>query len=551
MFSFSDIKIINDSNRGNNLYSFIGIQKNIDNDGYEFWMPHGFDDFNDVTFNSIKKFFFAFYKTLKTYETVSEDHKKKERDGIIKSDTEGKRDVVNEANPIYFSKITMIDSIIDIYDELKIYSIINQKINTEKIDYTKIPDYLHKAVYMEDNFIYVDKMLLNVKQVKFDSSDIVSLYTYIYCEIKKELDEFDELPVDIKYISENFRYKYLNYEVTLFDENDFEDTIFELKNILEDIKNNSYYKDSDFWLFCDAVEQFLYGEFGNTSSDFNYWGTNMFWYIWEDMCSVYNVFNYGDKIIYSDSSRISPDQIFTNLASFDVPLESHDVSLPFFIQHKTKLNDDTENLKRTLRPDMIIYIKDTVLSERHFKHVCQPNITSDNGRFIDITFHRGVSASYDTFINRMYKKMPGIRRKSPTLNTHKFHRVRKEVYEETKNYFIAQTLVKESDTLQIIDFKYQSILDYQKIDLPKKVRSDLVKQIIYEKICQDIFGKDVEYTDMLVIPWYYSSDKQLEGDGKSEDEENLNPIFKDLKVELFKADFVKIQEVYNLHGKLL
>ena len=86
-----------------------------------------------------------------------------------------------------------------------------------------------------------------------------------------------------------------------------------LKSILEDIKQNTFYKDSDFWLFSDSIEEFLYGELGANDDKNTFWGTNQFWNIWEDMCFVFFKTKYLDKVLFKDSFRIDHNIIIQNL----------------------------------------------------------------------------------------------------------------------------------------------------------------------------------------------------------------------------------------------
>ena len=136
------------------------------------------------------------------------------------------------------------------------------------------------------------------------------------------------------------------------------------------------------------------------------------------------------------------------------------------------------------------------------------------------------------------------------MDSHFFKHVHKKTYTNVRNHFISQSQSDSQSELQIIDFKYQSINDYNGIELSKKVKTDLVKQLVYEKVCQDIFGEDIEYENMFLIPWYFE-DVETDSDFQVENMSKLNKSFKDLDVKLCKANFIKIQDTYNRHGKLL
>jgi hypothetical protein len=88
---------------------------------------------------------------------------------------------------------------------------------------------------------------------------------------------------------------------SIFDKDTFGETISILKEALDNIDKNTYYKDADYWGLYEAIEIFLYGEINPDQNDGDYWGIKGFSLVWEDMCSTYFFKKYPDKICYADT----------------------------------------------------------------------------------------------------------------------------------------------------------------------------------------------------------------------------------------------------------
>jgi len=275
-------------------YSFVGIEKA--NGILYFCLPKGFvNGFNAVDkFNSNRDLFFLFYKIFDTFTKIcvdkgylerKDDFGKKDRDGIINSSKgsqiEEEQDI--QAN-IFYSKFDIIGSLLDVYDEPQILSLAYRLGKTDKFDVSQIHKYLHQAVYLPNNVAYVDQMLLPKKVVQFESTDIVSMYCYLFCEVKLQLKE--SVSIEITSLSERFREKYLRSSDSLFDEQNYEQVLDILKDALETIDHNTPVKDSDYWQYYEAIELFLYGDL-NKEEDGKIWGVSNFHSVWESMCLNY------------------------------------------------------------------------------------------------------------------------------------------------------------------------------------------------------------------------------------------------------------------------
>lgn len=293
--------------------SFVGIR--YINNVLEFCLPYGFDEFPEDNFNEVKKLFFNMYNTFKKFERDTED-------------------------VIIYSKIKLIDDFIESYHNLSLYAIERRLGVDKRVDYSKFDQYLHKAIYLPNNMIYIEEMDMHKQTIKYKATSIVELYCFILFELQSEL----KLKIDdrVKELANRFREQYLNYEQYLFDEESSEATLYILKYVLNNINKQVTYKDNDYCRLYEAVKAFLYGEFDSevTHKDGVIWGINGFSYIWEDMCNVYALNNYNN-ISYIDthlSSKRYSKEVINNMK----------VSSPYSISFSGSRE------KRNMRPDLVI-----------------------------------------------------------------------------------------------------------------------------------------------------------------------------------------------------
>jgi hypothetical protein len=276
------------------FYSFVGIQK--EGNLLYFYLPKGFNNEIDkiVTFNKNKDLFFSFYKIFDTFKRIcidkgyldkSEELTKKERDGVIISDKgSGIQDDGDNSENVFYSKLDIIGSLLDAYDEPKILSLAYRLGKSDRFDVSEIHKYLHQAIYLPNNAAYVDQMLLPKKLVQFESTDIVAMYCYLFCEVKQQLKEI--VNGEIEALAERFKEKYLRHSDSIFDEESYEQVLDILKNTLETIDHHTPIKDGDYWQYYEAIESFIYGDL-NKEEDGEIWGVSNFHSVWESMCLKY------------------------------------------------------------------------------------------------------------------------------------------------------------------------------------------------------------------------------------------------------------------------
>ena len=278
----------------NNKYSFVGIEKK--EEILYFYLPKGFDR-NIEKFSEFSKkcdLFFSFYKIFDTFKKICiekgyldkiDEFGKKDRDGLIKSSRGS--EIENDSDDlenIFYSKLDIIGSLLDVYDEPKIISLAYRLGRSDKFDVSQIHKYLHQAVYLPNNAAYIDQMLLPKKVLQFESTDIVLMYCYLFCEVKEQLKE--GVSMEITSLSERFREKYLRSGDSLFDEQSYEQVLDILQDTLEIIDHNTPIKDADYWQYYEAIELFLYGDL-NKEEDGEIWGVSNFCDVWESMCLTY------------------------------------------------------------------------------------------------------------------------------------------------------------------------------------------------------------------------------------------------------------------------
>jgi hypothetical protein len=299
----------------NNKYSFVGIEKK---EGILcFSLPKGFSGNIDKLsrFGKNCDLFFLFYKIFGTFKKICADKGyldkvdefgREDRDGVIKS-TRGSRieDDGDDSENIFYSKLDIIGSLLDVYDEPKILSLAYRLGRSDKFDISQIHKYLHQALYLPNNAAYVDQMLLPKKVLQFESTDIVSMYCYLFCEVKLQLKE--NVSTEITSLSERFREKYLRSGDSLFDEQSYEQVLDILKDALEIIDHNTPIKDADYWQYYEAIELFLYGDL-NKEEDGEIWGVSNFHSVWESMCLTYIAQNTDPSyLLYLDWEYVNPE----------------------------------------------------------------------------------------------------------------------------------------------------------------------------------------------------------------------------------------------------
>ncbi len=543
MFNFKTLKLTKrcDSESTN---SFVGIRRN-ENGEVEFRLPHGFDDFPENDFNATKDLFFKMYRTFKKFERDNW------RSNILDSRSAGKDNVETEKNGyrfkdkeendvVLYSKIALIENLLEVYRDLSL-DVIERRIGREeKIDYSKIDRYLDKAIYLSNDVIYIDEMDLPRQTLRYEATTLIDLFCFIVSELQNELEQ--DIEPRVQELAYRFSEQHLSHEESLFNEETFETTIHTLKGVLDDIDKRTAYKDEDYWRLYEAIETFLYGELDMEKTDENgiYWGIDNFWSVWEDMCSTY-AFNNFD-VLYADTN------IMFNGKRVKSGSQKKDFKNPFFIKFR-------DEKKRWMRPDLIHFVSPNLgESENLFSEVIEI-VCHDNYGGLSVDFEvklhdKSQTSLYELFLYNLRKtKCGGGMRPLPNGKSFKsYPKVELEKQKKIIQNIHTEKLKEFPHIISLLDWKYMDENCF--IKLNDKVKKDVTKQLCYEFVIQKVKKLNEFVESQFVIPWFYTElqMKIVEDDiGDFMNEDFLFVSIRENKIKIFKANFSKIQQIYLTH----
>jgi hypothetical protein len=520
MFNFKELKLNKEVNESD---PFVGIRRSKSGE-MEFRLPRGFIDFPENDFNETKTFFFRMYRTFKKFER---DHS-----GRYIDKNQGRRDNIEKAHDGYsfldsegsevvlYSKISVIESLLEAYEDLSLDVIERQIGIDEKIDYSKIDKYLDKAIYQEENIdeyvIYIDSMELPRNVIQYKSATLIDMFCFILHEVNNELDEGTDSRV--RELSSKFKEEHLSCDQSLFQEDTFEETIIILKDLLQNIDKATVYKDNDYWRLYEAVESFLYGELdmNNPNIDGTFWGISNFYQIWEDMCNIY-IFSNNYSVLYADTKLKGEN---TN----------NDIRSRFFIDFRDK--------SIHIKPD-IIYSS----VEISFPKFIKIDLINDRNARVDFSIELIDSSSkenrkkYKNWCSKLREKSSGFRPERVNENKMIFKLYPKNTYISFNAY-----LGNFIESIFLTDWKYFDLSFLFKSS--KKLDMDIIKQLCYE-FC---LKKEENVYNQFVIPFFYSNNIFYKSEedkiGFREDSEKLYNKLIESKIDVFKANFYTMQNAY-------
>ena len=294
-------------------YSFVGIQKKQGT--LFFYVPKGLKKYWELynSYESKKKLFFLLYKTLRKFTSICEErgyfskNKIDNRDGVVKlEDGSGENLATNEPTTLY-NKLSFIDSLLDLYNELKILSLVYRLGSTERIKCDRIYSNLHRANFLDNGAIYLGTMNLPRLEVHFEQTDIIYLYCYLLTEVKYQLEE--QVSNEIESLAERYRDKYLHSDSNLFNRDTYQITLELVIDSFENIDSKTVYKDDDYWDFYEAIEKFLYSDFDKYENG-EIWGINNFCNVWESACLSYLLNNVNNtRFLFIDDTYLTLEQL--------------------------------------------------------------------------------------------------------------------------------------------------------------------------------------------------------------------------------------------------
>ena len=539
MFNFKELKLNNEVNESD---PFVGIRRSTSGN-MEFRLPRGFADFPENDFDATKELFFRMYRTFKKFERDHPDKyldtEKKRKDNIEKknngytfSDSEGN-------SVVLYSKISVIENLLDAYDDLSLDVIERQIGINENIDYTQIDKYLDKAIYQEEtddeHVIYIDSMNLPRNVIQYKSATLIDMFCFILDELNNELKQGTESRV--RELSSKFKEQYLSYDQSLFNEDTFEETIILLKDLLQSIDRATAYKDNDYWQLYEAIESFLYGELDMNTihDDGSFWGISNFYQIWEDMCNTYSCMNFN--LLYIDTrTNANPKGMtrshFGNRSIFiDKDFTNH-----FFLSFR-----DIKEKWKWLRPDAIhCYRKEWILSNS-----VKINMENENNDIIDfkIPFPSKEGEKYYYVLCSEFKRWLGDPENCKTRQKAiEFKQYSKEKFYDCMSKIPIKKCVK---WIYILDWKYKDISMFLRQN--DSIDRDIIKQLCYE-FCLQNSPAHYNLQSQFVIPFFYSDntcyDDEEDKIGFKANEKELYQRLNESKIEVFKANFYTMQDAY-------
>ncbi len=517
MINFSEIKLVKDPND-----NFVGIRKSQSGDTYEFWLPNGFNDFPEEEFDKVRDLFFKMYRTFRKFENDNkanrvnlnrDDYQTDQDQTTVSSDGLSLHTEEGEPCQLY-SKLKMIERVLETYDDLAINSIQKKVKRTEDIDYSQIYKYLDKAIYLDNDVIYVETMDLPRPVLLYESTDIVNLYCYILDEIVQQLQEdvADNIKArtqDIRFLAQRFKDDYLSSDRSIFDKDTFLETTIILKEALDTIDKNTYYKDNDYWGLYEAIETFLYGELNPGLDDGDYWGIKGFSLIWEDMCHTYFFRNRKEEICYADT---------------DIPLKDYDNRL-------------LERTEKNRVGNWSIRVSNGSISWQPWIYSTESDTSVDDNQ--TLRWHELLVIEFD--LNPRHLVLTGGVAFHQDYGLENYGYDTENPTREPLRKFLRPDLVlTDGDlSLEIIDYKDVPLEFYlNPSNLPKeqkKYQDDIIKQLTYELALQQTHKIS---KNLFFIPYYYESPPINDPLGEVESSLDIKGI------RVFKANFFLIQSEY-------
>lgn len=500
--------------------SFVGIRR--DDTGASFVMPPGFDRFPASDDELVSSYFFKLFRVLRLFRQHALDP-----DDDAEGDFAGERGIqvsVKESTPaMLYSKIQLLEDILERYDELRIYNILYRDRRTDEVDYSQIHRYLDKAIYQNDT-PYVEEMQLARPVLEMRVSTLVRMFCFIYTSVARQTDR--ECSPEVEAEAARFKSQHLAPDSGLFGAVDAHArTVDRLKMILDDIDREVAYKDGDYWYFFEAVETFLYGELDADEEGIS-WGITRFAPVWEDMCMVWIREHQWDDVVYADSKRYANTWIGGHNLFVDETFEP-----PFVVEFGSQ--------ERFMRPDLVRRRKQSP------ENLFTIEKTTGIGVKVSVREDRRDEQSR-RILNHVRKQVekrgPGgvtTETKNQTW-TYEFYGTSEKIVQQ----YIKQAGRREGLTgtalFNVVDFKCVPCSLYTDPVLKKKARKDERKQITYEYALQ-LSGAS-KTRSQLVVPQYF--DRPIEDIGRAVGPEELHDTLNNQDIRVLRADFSQVLDEY-------
>ena len=535
MYHPAELDVVHRDSRDPSYGSFVGVR---DGGGGRptFVLPYGFDNFPVADPASLSRLFFGLYRSLREFNRVSKRKTSGNHDGPL-SDDGGLELVTEDGEPAaVYSKIPMLEAVLDRYDELRIAAVLYRQRRTERIDYSQIHRYLHEAVYLADDVAFVDEMTLPSAVVTLDETTLVQMFCFVYREVKQALAE--PVAPEVASQSSAFRTQHLSPDSALFsDLESHRRTVSILKEKLYEVDRQTRFKDHDYWHFYDALEAFLYAE-PEPSGDGVHWGITSFSLAWEDMCIVWIKANVWDGVLYADTARYAN----TTIGGHRV-FVGPSFSPPFHFELGSKKRYGRPDVVRASRPPSTRDKLDALFDIKPVR----------GGVRVRLTHQSESNSKWFEALKREVKKLrPGCREPAGDKGGTFKGVVRRELIDRAVDVLVRQHDNKEFGVrlFSVTDFKCVPWTLYSPVKLGSKAAKDVRKQIVYEYALQiqaEGDGDPAATSSILCVPSYFPTMPTKDGEptiGRPCAPDALSPTLTDQDVEVFKADLMQVMDQY-------
>ncbi len=385
----------------------------------------------------------------------------------------------------------MFDTILDGFDEMEIYAFDVKRTSSKDIDYSKLDRYIDRAIFLEDDIIYLDEIEIQKDVLVFDTAELIEMFCYIYTDIKTALQEEEVIAEHIVSLGVNFKEKYLTYESSLFEKDSFEITKEILKERLDIIDKKSLLKDSIYDKYYDAIYTFLYSNPFFEGEDNIYWGIDNFAFIWEEMGHYYSFDKIKNKILFADTDRFET----TNVGGKEC-YNRDEFKYPFVLNYEEK--------EKYFYPDLVLISQKCTLKNSIDQYI----VPDKYQQFYKIRIHPIIIERISG--EEKFKKEFGFK---VQYNDNYIPIDQKPDYKDEKkrdnDLFNLRNKVKiycKTLKINLFDFKYISIIKLK--DKNDKIKIDIKKQLMYKLALQSKYNKLLG-NNYFFIPSFSEKTKQV------------------------------------------
>lgn len=540
MFDLRSLRIVTTRSGAESNFGFVGVRRNATSKEYEFWLPHGLEDYPTDDYSHIVRLFFRLYQAFRIYERRNSlgSNRGVDRDPLGRADEGYTFTYSDAAPPVSFSKLRYIDAVMDSIDELEVATLFARLAMRPPEKLANIHRYLDRAVFQRDHTFFLDSMPLPRQQVEYAETDLVKLFCYLYAEILRWTSDEEDWPPALISAADSFREEFLPGASGLFEPDTFETTLSILRDALELIHRNVTYKDEDYWAMYEACAAFLFGDFpDDDNEDGTLFGVRDFSGVWEDMAHVYlakSLIPRGREVVFADSPR-------------------HNIAEKFRVSVSACLQMRSDKAVRQMAPDLVLLSNSWDVNAADFNHDIEIREWPDRVQCMTRVNNKRAEKLLEKVGRRISKAKGGfrVRRQGKGLSVnmsiaHFWKIIEDEIIKHGPN----------RTEIYVVDIKYHPLSDFLGSSrLSEKVRGDVLKQKIYElglsnwlETTNELGQADIR--SQFAIPCYKRSNLSdyMPWFIENNTNEKLHKHIEAAKIEICSLPFERVLDAYVRHG---